>query len=371
MKQAAYNLCYLAACAVNGIAPSKEECEKMELDKLYKFSGMHSLTALAAMELVAAGVEISSEWKQARDKAVRKHILFNSEREAVLKYMEKNGIWYLPLKGIILKDMYPKIGMREMSDNDILFDETYRRQMFEFMKVRGYSADGYGKSNHDAYTKEPVFNIELHVSLFAEQAREEFYRYYKKVKDRLVRIEGTEYGYRMTDEDYYVYMTAHEYKHYSNGGTGLRSLLDRYVYLLDKKDVLDFEYIGRECKKLRIADFEKDARILCEKLFSGESISELTEEENSMFEYYMFSSTYGTMYNTIAHRLKTDYGKVNETSKLRYVWRRAFPKTEFYREYAPFAYKYKIFIPFVCIYRILVNVGKMRKEIDLVKSIKE
>lgn len=32
----------------------------------------------------------------------------------------------------------------------------------------------------------------------------------------------------MSDNDYYIHMTAHEYNHYSQGGTGLRSLLDRY-----------------------------------------------------------------------------------------------------------------------------------------------
>ena len=35
-----------------------------------------------------------------------------------------------------------------------------------------------------------------------------------------------------TDEDFYVFIVAHEYKHFADlGGTGIRNLVDRYVYL--------------------------------------------------------------------------------------------------------------------------------------------
>lgn len=47
----------------------------------------------------------------------------------------------MPLKGVILKELYPKIGMRQMSDNDILFDETYRKDVVRFMKNKGYDYD--------------------------------------------------------------------------------------------------------------------------------------------------------------------------------------------------------------------------------------
>lgn len=34
----------------------------------------------------------------------------------------------MPLKGILLKEMYPKIGMLQMADNDILYDKQYRKE---------------------------------------------------------------------------------------------------------------------------------------------------------------------------------------------------------------------------------------------------
>jgi len=366
MKQAAYNLCYLAACAVNGITPSKEKCDEMELDKLYKMSKAHSLSALAAMALNSAGVGISDEWKADRDKAVRKNILFDSERARIFKFMEENGVWYLPLKGIIMKTLYPKLGMREMSDNDILFDKDHQKRMMEFMKESGYTVKSYGRSNHDTYMKEPVFNFELHTRMFSEKTGEPFCSYYAKIKDKLIHDGKTEFGYRMTDEDFYIFMTAHEYKHYRSSGTGLRSLLDRYVYLLRKENMLDFGYIEAECRQLGIADFEREGRLLCEKVFASPKLPALTEAETKMLEYYMFSTTYGTMEQNISNDMKANSGKTTGMSKFGYIWRWIFPGMWYYKDRYPFAYKYKIFIPAVWFYRLLRGIFLRRKHIKKV-----
>ncbi len=363
MKQTAYDICYLAACAVNGITPSKERCEAMNLDKLYKMSKLHSLAALVAMALTQTGIKLSNEWKADRDKAVRKNILFDSERAKILKYMEENGIWYLPLKGIIMKDLYPKLGMREMADNDILFDKAFQKQICEFMKSSGYTVELYEKSNHDTYMKEPVFNFELHTGLFSEAIGDAFYGYSESVRERLAPDENKQFGYHMTDEDFYVYITAHEYKHYSHSGTGLRSMLDRYVYISKKQGALDWEYIEQECAKLGIAEFERESRALCKKVFGETSIPELTEEEKLRLEYYMFSTTYGTLEQSVKNRLRAQYKEVTEQSKRHYILRRIFPDVEFYKAFCPLAYKYKIFIPAVWLYRVIKTVLKNRKNV--------
>ncbi len=362
MKQAAYDICYLAACAVNGVTPLKERCEAMELNKIYKMSKLHSLAALCAMALTSSGIVIDDEWKSDRDKAVRKNILFDSERAKLFKFMEENGIWYLPLKGIIMKDLYPKLGMREMADNDILFDKACQRRVMEFMKSNGYTVGSYGQSNHDTYTKKPVFNFELHTSLFHESAREVFYKYYENITDRLVRDEDRQFGYHMSDEDYYIYITAHEYKHYTNSGTGLRSMLDRYVFLTKKQDKLDFNYIIGECEKLGIAEFEKKCRVLCNKVF-GNAGQELTEEETELLEYYMFSTTYGTLAQSVRHRFDSKYEEVNAKNKLHYILRRIFPSVEFYKAFWPPAYKYKILIPVAWFYRVIKTIFKNGKSV--------
>ena len=74
----------------------------------------------------------------------------------------------MPLKGVILKELYPKIGMRQMSDNDILFDETYRKDVVRFMKNKGYHLKSGINAHCDEWVKEPVYNFEMHLNLFVE-----------------------------------------------------------------------------------------------------------------------------------------------------------------------------------------------------------
>ena len=139
MKQAAYDMLYLTACAVNGIKPEKNIIKAMDMDKLFEICQFHSLTSIVCMALESTGIKPSHKWIETKAKAIRKVMLHDVERQNIISFMEENGIWYMPLKGVILKELYPKSGMRQMTDNDILYDETYQHELRNFMVGRGYS----------------------------------------------------------------------------------------------------------------------------------------------------------------------------------------------------------------------------------------
>ena len=113
-----------------------------------------------------------------------------------------------------------------MSDNDILFDRSFQNQLEMYMKTHGYMVKTIG--NHSVCNKEPIYNFELHTSLYGSNHRKA-YAYYQNVKERLIPDAAGSYGYHFTDEDLYIYILSHAYKHYMGTGTGLRSLLDCYV----------------------------------------------------------------------------------------------------------------------------------------------
>ncbi len=349
MKTSAYDMLYLATCVVNGIVP---DAGNIDLDNLYAVSKFHSLTAISAMALESAGIALPDRWREAKAKAIRKNILLDAERAQILGYFEQNGIWYLPLKGVILKELYPKTGMRQMADNDILYDSRFQTQVMEYMEGRGYKTESVGKGNHDTYHKPPIYNFELHTQLYSEQSDKTIHDYYDDVKSRLVKDNDKQYGYHFTDEDFYIFMTVHEYKHYSISGTGLRSLLDCFVYLHSKGKSLDREYICGELDKLGISDFERKSRALAMKAFSSAELPELSRDEREMLEYYLLSGTYGTQKQSVENRMDKLAAKTGSKSKLRYVLSRIFPDTGFYKEYYPFFYRHKILLPICWIYRL-------------------
>ena len=160
LLKTAKDLVYLLSCAVNGETPEKNICDKMNLDKVLKLARNHSLSAAAAIALENAGI-ISGEFREEKFKAVRRLSLLNTERGKVLSKLEDSGIWYLPLKGIVLKDYYPKTAMREMSDNDILFDCEKYEEVKDIMEGLGFKCKLYGKTNHDVYEKPPQLDFEM------------------------------------------------------------------------------------------------------------------------------------------------------------------------------------------------------------------
>ncbi|RGF72601.1 nucleotidyltransferase family protein [Ruminococcus sp. AF31-8BH] len=172
---------------------------------------------------------------------------------------------------------------------------------------------------------------------------------------------NTSYGYHMSDEDFYIYITSHAYKHYSGSGTGLRTLLDFYAYLNAKEATLDFDYIQAECKKLGIDDFEQHNRILCRKVFAPQQTYDLASfkqslsaDELEMLQYYLSSGVYGTFDRMVANRMekqKKADGKKN-LSKLSYYRHRVFPGMELYENY-PLLVKHKWLIPAYWCYRIV------------------
>lgn len=342
MNNTAKDVIYLLACAVNGISPDKERIRAMDMEKLYEFCKWHTLRAAVHTALKSAGVT-DHEFEQAYNKAVRKNIMLDVERTAISEELEKNGIWYMPLKGSILKDLYPENGMREMADNDVLYDSTKQQKVKELMLSMGYTAESVGKHHHDTYMKPPVLNFELHTVLFGANI-EHLHDYYREPQRLMIQDEGKKFGYHMSDEDFYVYVTAHEYKHFSSGGTGIRNLLDCYVYVKSKGDSLDWKYITEQCRQMKIDDFESSRRALAIKVFSSSELPVLNDAEQALLEEYIKYGTYGTVENHMAHFAP-------HRSKTKNILRNMFPSMNYMKTSVKFVGKCPFLYPLGVVYR--------------------
>ena len=233
-----WDVVYLVSCAMGGVPADAGRVEKMDLDAVYRVSQRHLLVSVCATALESAGVS-DERFARARGMAVRKAVLMDTERAELFRRMDAAGIWHLPLKGCVLQGLYPSYGMRQMTDNDILFDAERAEDVRDLMGDMGFTCEYFGMDNHDVYHKEPVCNFELHRALFGVANERAMREYYENV-ERLLRPDGLGgFGMRLSDEDFYVYLVAHEYKHFVACGTGLRSLLDAFVWLRAK---VIFEY---------------------------------------------------------------------------------------------------------------------------------
>ena len=332
----------LTRCAVRGETPDASLLDISDPEGLLEVCQSHILTACTAYALESAGIRLPA-FTEAKEKAVRKNILLDTERKKILAALEAAGIFYMPLKGVLIKEWYPRLGMRQMSDNDILINSTRRQEVREIMESLGFHCEHFGTGYNDAYAKPPVCYFEMHSSLFSEQKRPEYFSYYADLEDRLLKDGDSAYGRHFSPEDFYIYHTVHAYKHFSSGGTGVRTLLDFYIILKHCGEQMDTDYIAGELDRLGICDFEAECRTLSEKLFTGQPLS---AREDELLRYHILSGTYGTKAHLVENRIRQSGG-----SRLRYALRRVFPPMNEVKEHYPFFYRHKLLMPALWIYR--------------------
>ncbi len=342
--------------------------EEKDLPTLINIAKDNSILIVTYLALKHEGVsfpsKVEAKLNEYSSRNLRKTILFEEERKALYAYMDEKKISYLPLKGIIINELYKDYGSREFADNDILFDLKYKRDIKKFFLSRGYDIEQYGEWIHDVYQKKPFFNFEMHKYLFADQMNDEviksFEKYFEHYLEKGKKKENS-YERVVSKEDFFIYFMAHFYKHYAKDGCGVRSLLDIKVFL-DKNPTLNWEYLDEEFKKIKIDGFVKEIVSTTNDLFSG---NELNEKETEILLYMISNGTYGNIEAGVKNSLK-------KGSKGRYIFRRLFPPMTFYKVNYPGIYKTKVLIPFAWFKRLFKALTKSRKKVKAeLKLVKE
>ena len=303
-------------------------------------SKKHSLTALFYKVVKDTKVDIKEEYLKVLEQYyfsnVQKHVLFDKERKELFEYCNNNNIIHLPLKGILLKHYYPDPYTREFADNDIWFAKDKDELIKKFFVERGYEVELYRKSNHDVYLKKPCLNFEMHRALFGETGdNEKIVKYFKHPNIRLVNPLAAEAYFPL--DDFYVYFTAHSYKHFHSAGCGIRTLIDFYLFLKknEENELLNFKYINKQLEKMDLVDFSNQISTLALKVFDEK---ELIPEEMETLLFIASSGTYGTLENRVNKGIK-------QKGKFKYFMSRIFPPYRFYKGAYPWAYKVPILIP--------------------------
>ena len=383
MEKTSEILIYLMKCSLQNTKPEEAPLARADLEALLRLAGAHSVSAMVCMALekttIFAGADdaVKKHWREAKNKAIRKNMLLDAERAAIMMQLESAGIWHMPLKGSVLKDWYPKPGMREMADNDILFDPSERKRVRGIFQSRGYKIVSFGKGNHDEYEKPPLYNFEMHVSLFHEMYPK-LAGQYQNVKEKLLPVDGTACQFAFTPEDFYVFALAHAYKHYSGSGTGVRTLADIYVMNHHLGGIMNRDEVEQKLTRLGIAEYEQHSRVLAEKLFSGARPLpeiELNTDEKEMLRFYCDATTYGTIDNQIQNRLHELQGNaegITLRTKLKYCCVRLFPGKEFCKYHYPFVYHHLWLLPFFWVWRMadkgISHRKKVKRELTLLKE---
>ena len=194
--------------------------------------------------------------------------------ETLERRFAEEGIDYLPIKGSVLKSLYPKTEMRMMSDMDILIRAEQQDKVDALLT--GMGCDRRKDSDHVVvYLKKPFIVLEIHTALVPSYDRD-YYAVFKDGWDRAEPIAPGAHRYRTSVEDTFLFVVAHLAKHYREGGIGLRQFVD--VRLLQKRyPDMDMRAVRRGLQALGIERFYDNVCATLGVWFDGDPATELTD----------------------------------------------------------------------------------------------
>lgn len=367
MKYSSLESEYLVSLIISAVnsKPAPPSPEGIDWEKLVKLAESQQVySVICESDFVGMPSKQAEEIKLYNQNELLRTIAMKSELDAIEAELASNGIKHILLKGVVLRNYYPKQKMRQMSDIDILYDSSKQSVIFDIMKQRGFICSN-SDDNSDDFIKKPFYTFEFHRELFFKES--DFCPEFNYVWDNAVQDGENEFLYRMKLEDMYVYNICHMYKHFRKNCCGIRFLLDNYLFLSKESDKLDWAYIDKYLEKFGICEYERRARQIAFKVFNGERLND--EEKKQLFLYTSFG-VYGDEDGHAVRRF-SEYSKKNGKllSWIKFIFRRLFPEKDDMKYDYPFVESKPYLMIFAYIHRLIKAVFNPAKIISTLKSV--
>lgn len=326
------------------------------LPALFKLSKRHDLAHLISDALDKNGLlpdrtEAKKRFLQERNMAVYRIEQLRYEYEQTFAILEELQVDYLPLKGTVLRKLYPEDWMRTSADVDVLVHKADLGKIIAALQEKlEYVQESIGA--YDAVVISPTgFHLELHFDLITKYDNETANDLLANVWDYTDRV-GNSYQRIMRDDYFYYYHLAHMARHFIDGGCGVRPYVD--LWLLNHKISFDKERRNALLEKGGLLKFARGSELLAEIWLND---VEHTQETLWLEDYLLNGGVYGNHENKIVIQQGRSGGR------FKYVMSRIFMPIEEMQYRYKILKKHKWLYPFMVIRRCfeIVTRGDSRR----------
>ena len=220
------------------------------------------------------------------------------EYRAVSDALEAAGIFHLPLKGAVIREIYPEPWYRTSCDVDLFVKEEDLSAATALFLEKGYTMGARGE--HDVSVLAPSgLHIELHYSLAERKGENE--ALFSRILDEALPAENRVYEHRLSNEMLYCHHIGHTLRHFARGGTAIRAYFD--IFLLQRELSFDKEKLSLLLEAGGYTRFHEVVSQLIDLWFrEGEETPLLTAFESYLAIGMMYCKTNGVVYTEYAHR---------------------------------------------------------------------
>lgn len=279
--------------------------------------------------------------------------------EKLTETFDKEHIDYMPLKGILLKALYPKSEMRAMGDADILIKVEQYPKITEILER--YDFTFKYETDHELIWTNPLLFLELHKRVMTTYNKD-FYKYFNTGWSLAEKVPGTNSRYEFKPEDFYIYIFVHFTKHYRISGIGIKHILDLWVYTRTHPE-MNKEYISNILKQLKLSEFHQNVVDTLNVWFCGS----VPNEKTTFITNVIFSSgQYGSSEMAVINRALRDSKSVGSISelKIKKIFKSVFmPYADMKKKY-PVLQKLPFLFPVMWVRRIVEILVFRRKNME-------
>ena len=328
-----------------------ELCEEMKnlitpemLPALFKLSKRHDLAhligdALDKNGLLPDGTEAKKRFLKERNMSVYRIEQLRYEYEQTFAVLEELQVDYLPLKGTVLRKLYPEDWMRTSADVDVLVHKEDLEKIIAALQEKlEYVQESIGA--YDAVVISPTgFHLELHFDLITKYDNETANDLLANVWDYTNRA-GNSYQRIMRDDYFYYYHLAHMARHFIDGGCGVRPYVD--LWLLNNKISFDKESRNVLLEKGGLLKFAQASEFLSRVWLEEEP----HVQESQWLEDYLLN---GGVYGNKENKVVIQQGQTG--SRFKYIMSRIFMPLEEMQYRYEVLKKHKWLYPFMIVRR--------------------
>lgn len=326
--------------------------EGFDLSQAYHMVRAHHMSTLIYAGAVNCGIPREHPAMQKLFQRYCKAMMISERQMQQLSRLyeafERHQIDYMPLKGSMMKALYPKPELRMMGDADILIRQEQYPQIVPIVQACGLA--GGDDEDHHYVWRNGNLCLELHKYLIASKYPE-LHAYFGNGWSFARPEEGSRYA--MSVEDTFVFLFAHFSKHFGNAGIGCRHVTDLWVYLRAHPE-MDDAAVRQRLSQLGLDRFYLYIRHMLDVWFAGAETDERTE---CLTEFIMSNGSWGNMSNAVVALGLKESGQDNSGRvRVHAVLRWIYPGADVLRKEYPVLKKAPVLLPVMACVRL---VGKV------------
>lgn len=336
--------------------------EEGDINKIYRLSCMHNVTNLVYDAFIENHVDLPkealSQFKKEKLRLNLKSQRLIYDANEIFDVLEKECVYFLPLKGIVTKDFYTREDMRFFNDVDILIKKEDEKRVDKILTEKCELKFYKSYQDERTYLTPSGELIETHVDIV--DGEKEYAKIFENIFAKCKSKSGSRYRLEMSCEYLAVYNVVHLAKHFMQGGCGVRPLLDAFV--IKEQTGYDEKIVKNLLTEIGLDKFYDGVMSLVYCFFDER---QYTQDLLVMKDFVLTGGNYGSLGN----KALLDSVEKNKGASF---FRKAFPSVSYLKGSYKSLEKSAFFYPFCLVHRwFSILFGKRKRLAEKMMAEKE